>query len=124
MASVGSKNTGPELVVRRALHKLGFRFRLHRKDLPGCPDLVFPKLKKIVFVHGCYWHGHRCDYGSLPKTRVSFWKAKIAGNRERDRRVRAQLKKLGWRTFIVWQCQLRKCRTKAIEKLELFLQST
>ncbi len=123
MASVGTENTGPELTVRSALHRLGFRFRLHRKDLPGSPDLVFPKLGKVVFVNGCFWHGHRCRYGRLPKSRVEYWRRKIETNKERDRRVKGELRKLGWKAIVVWQCQLRRDPKKAIATLAEALMS-
>lgn len=106
MASVGQKNTGPEMAVRRPLHSRGFRYRLHRKDLPGKPDLVFPVRKKVIFVHGCFWHGHECSKGRLPKCRVDYWKSKIEKNIFRDQLVICELNDLGWSVFVVWQCQL------------------
>ncbi|SDK67288.1 very short patch repair endonuclease [Billgrantia gudaonensis] len=108
MASVGGKNTGPEMALRRYLHKRGYRFRLHRKDLPGTPDLVLPKYRLAIFVHGCYWHRHAgCFYASTPKTNELFWKEKFDKNIARDRRQQAELQRLGWRVLIVWQCGLR-----------------
>ena len=112
MQSVKSKNTGPELVVRRLLHGMGYRFRLHRKDLPGSPDIVLPKFKKVIFVHGCFWHWHGCSKGQLPKSRVKYWKTKLETNVKRDRTKREQLQGLGWKPLVVWQCE-----TKDLEKL-------
>ena len=107
MRSVASKNTGPEKLVRSLLHRLGYRFRIHRKDLPGSPDIVLPGRRKIIFVHGCFWHGHSCSKGKLPKSRVEFWSEKVSRNRARDIEVEFRLKALGWDTLTVWQCQLR-----------------
>lgn len=107
MASIRGKDTAPEMIVRRMAHGLGYRFRLHRRDLPGTPDLVFPRLGKIIMVHGCYWHGHACKLGRLPKSNVAFWKKKIELNRARDARNLADLNDLGWKTMVVWQCATR-----------------
>jgi DNA mismatch endonuclease (patch repair protein) len=108
MAAIRSANTRPEMRVRSALHKLGFRFRLHRKDLPGRPDIVLPRHRAVLFVHGCFWHCHRCKYGSvIPATRAAFWAAKRAGNVSRDRRNAAALRKLGWRVLVLWECEVR-----------------
>lgn len=106
MSKVRGKNTIPELKVRQYLWRLGFRYRLHRKDLPGSPDLVFPSKWKVVFVHGCFWHGHICRIDKLPKTRTDFWKAKISRNAERDRANIKKLKSLGWKAFEIWECEL------------------
>jgi DNA mismatch endonuclease (patch repair protein) len=111
MARIGAKNTVPELAVRRIAHALGYRFRLHRKDLPGRPDLVFPRHTKVVFVHGCFWHGHDCGKGRLPKSNVAFWESKISRNRERDARVVTDLEQGGWSVLIVWQCQTKDPKT-------------
>ncbi len=111
MKSVGSRNTGPELAVRRLLHHLGYRYRLHRRDLPGKPDIVFPGRRSVIFVHGCFWHGHDCDKGKLPKSRAEYWIAKIKSNQERDARAMARLKETGWRTLSVWQCELKNLDT-------------
>lgn len=106
MAAVKSKDTGPEMVVRRMVHALGFRYRLHVSSLPGSPDLVFPARKKVVFVHGCFWHRHRCDAGrSMPTTKTAYWKAKFERNRLRDRKNRRRLRRLGWKTLVIWECQ-------------------
>lgn len=121
MRSVRSKNTGPELRVRKLLFHLGFRFRLHRRDLPGTPDIVFPGRRKIIFVHGCFWHGHKkCRFGKLPKSRVSFWSKKIERNIERDAENINQLKAQGWEVLVVWQCEL-KNENHLKEKLIGFL---
>jgi DNA mismatch endonuclease, patch repair protein len=108
MRAVKSKNTGPELLARSAAHRLGLRFRLHRSDLPGSPDLVFAKHRVVIFVHGCFWHGHPgCRRATVPKTNSEFWHTKVRTNRLRDRRSSSRLKKLGWRVIILWQCQIR-----------------
>ncbi|MGY6410768.1 MAG: very short patch repair endonuclease [Alkalilacustris sp.] len=109
MASVRHKDTRPEMVVRRGLHAIGLRFRLHRKDLPGRPDLVFPRYRAAVFVHGCFWHAHQgCPGFRLPKSRQEFWQPKLLGNRMRDERDRAALLDAGWRVLIVWECAIRQ----------------
>lgn len=109
MRSVRRQHTKPELIVRRIAHSLGFRFRLHRKDLPGSPDLVFPRHRKIIFVHGCFWHGHaECRYATVPKTRTDWWVAKLEKNRERDARAVSLLADLGWISMSVWECETRK----------------
>jgi DNA mismatch endonuclease (patch repair protein) len=105
MQSVGTRDTGPELVVRQLLHRLGYRFRLHRRDLPGSPDIVFASRRKVIFVHGCYWHGHGCSKGRLPKSRLNYWRPKIEANKERDSRRQAELRTLGWESLVVWQCE-------------------
>lgn len=120
MARIGGKNTAPEMLVRRLAHGLGYRFRLHRRDLPGSPDLVFPRLRKIVLVHGCYWHGHGCKIGRLPKSNVTFWADKIVKNQARDARNLADLRRLGWQTLVVWQCETRRRETLG-KILERFL---
>jgi DNA mismatch endonuclease (patch repair protein) len=109
MSQVKGRDTKPELAVRRIVSGLGFRYRLHSPGLPGKPDLVFGRIRKIIFVHGCFWHGHaRCRYGNLPKSRVSFWEEKVATNRMRDRKTLRQLNSLGWESLVVWQCELRR----------------
>ncbi|WLD10096.1 very short patch repair endonuclease [Planctellipticum variicoloris] len=126
MRSVRGADTKPELVVRRELHRRGYRFRLHRLDLPGCPDLVFPKLHAIIFVHGCFWHRHACPAGrSMPASRVDYWKAKFERNQQRDRVVRRALHKAGWRVLVVWECQLTKSRRlRTIDRIAQFLDSS
>jgi len=108
MRSVKSTDTGPEMAIRRLVHRLEYRFRLHRKSLPGTPDLVFPRLRKVVFVHGCFWHGHKCARGNrIPKSNRDYWIAKIARNRERDEINRALLGSQGWGVLIIWECQIK-----------------
>jgi DNA mismatch endonuclease (patch repair protein) len=107
MAGIQGKNTKPELLVRKYLHSRGLRFRLHAKELPGKPDLVFPKYKAVVFVHGCFWHSHpRCKFATVPATNIEFWKQKLDANRERDQRDKRRLKTRGWRVLTVWECQM------------------
>jgi len=123
MSRIRGKDTKPELFVRSLVHQMGFRYRLHHKGLPGKPDLVFPRLKKIIFVHGCYWHMHTCRYGRVkPATNVEFWQTKRTGNRERDRRNIRALRKLGWQVLVVWECQTRN-PARLIPRLQAFLAS-
>lgn len=108
MRAVKSKDTAPEMKVRRLAHALGYRFRLHRKDLPGSPDLVFPRLRKVIFVHGCFWHGHKCRRGArVPVNNHAFWLAKIVRNRARDKSTQRSLRSIGWRVLVVWECSLK-----------------
>lgn len=107
MRRIRSKDTGPELKLRSALHKAGYRYRLHAKTLPGCPDIFFPKQRAAIFVHGCFWHGHDCHLFKEPKTRRDFWLAKIGKNQQRDAEATTKLQSLGWATIVVWQCELR-----------------
>jgi len=108
MSMVRSKDTTPELVVRRLAHHMGYRFRLHRTDLPGRPDLVFPSRRAVIFVSGCFWHRHDCPNGRrLPKTRTRWWRGKLESNRKRDATVQRRLRRLGWRVMVVWECQLK-----------------
>lgn len=113
MARVKNKNTVPELTVRKILYRLGFRFRLHRRDLPGNPDIVLPRHKKIIFVHGCFWHGHSCPKGKRPSTRQEFWDPKLDRNIERDRNNISELQKSGWKVLVIWECEI-----KDLQKLE------
>ena len=107
MSRIKSRGSTAEMIVRSALHKLDYRFRLHRKDLPGSPDLVFPGMRKVIFVHGCFWHAHSCARGqSTPKTNMEFWVSKIAGNKRRDRRQIAQLRREGWLCLVLWECEI------------------
>ena len=123
MQSVGQKNTGPELAVRRIAHDLGFRFRLHRRDIVGRPDMVFPRLRKAILVNGCFWHGHRgCRKGRLPKSRLGYWRPKIERNRERDGEVLRLLRATGWDPLTIWQCEIADPK-KLRHKLEKFLVS-
>ena len=111
MAGIRGKNTRPELAIRSALHRLGYRFRLHRKDLPGKPDLVFPRHRAVILVHGCFWHGHDCHLFRWPKTRREFWQQKISSNVARDRRHLSELAVRCWRVATIWECAL-KGRTR------------
>lgn len=118
MRAVKRAHTRPEIVVRQALHALGLRFRLHRQDLPGSPDIVLPKFKTVVFVHGCFWHRHSdCRYATIPKSRQEYWLPKFDANVERDARKEAQLRELGWRVLVMWECE-----TKSLEALEARLR--
>ncbi len=107
MAGIGGKNTKPELQVRKALHRLGFRYSLHARDLPGKPDLKLPKYNAVIFVNGCFWHGHDCHLFRLPATRTEFWKDKIEGNRKRDLNTRTALANNGWRVLDIWECAIK-----------------
>ena len=108
LAAVRSRDTAPELIVRRMLHGRGLRFRLHRRELPGCPDMVLPRWATVVFVHGCYWHRHRgCPYAQNPIRNSEFWSAKFERNVERDRENQRELRRLGWRVVMVWECETR-----------------
>lgn len=120
MSRVKSRDTQPELLVRRLLHRLGYRFRLHRKDLPGKPDIVLPKYKSVIFVHGCFWHGHNCSRGKRPTSNVEFWNSKLDKNIDRDKKNQESLSQLGWRILTVWECEIRDADTLAI-KLANFL---
>ncbi len=121
MRAVKGVDTGPELVVRRLLHGMGYRFRLHRQDLPGKPDLTFSGRRKVIFVHGCFWHGHDCARGSrVPKTNRDYWLTKIGRNRARDHTHMGTLKRDGWSAFVIWECEL-KDRGEALQKLAAFL---
>nr|WP_246371349.1 very short patch repair endonuclease [Lysobacter penaei] len=119
MSRIRSRDTKPELWVRRGLHARGFRFSLQRKDLPGRPDLVLPKYGAVVFVHGCFWHAHACQKGRIPSTRGAFWQAKFEANRKRDARNNRALRSMGWRVLTLWECELAKASTRerAIDKL-------
>ena len=107
MARIKSRNTKPEVLLRKALWHRGFRYRLHDRSLPGTPDMVFPQYQAVVFVHGCFWHGHGCALFVVPSTNTEFWLGKIGGNRERDARALDALRTAGWRVFTVWECALR-----------------
>ena len=107
MSAIKSKNTKPEIKVRKILHSMGYRFRLHRKDLPGSPDIVLPKYKTVIFVHGCFWHRHEnCKYASTPKTRQEFWEAKFRENINRDKLNQENLSSKGWKIIVVWECEI------------------
>lgn len=107
MAGIRGKDTKPELIVRRALHGRGLRFRLHRSDLPGRPDIVLPKYRTAIFVNGCFWHGHDCPMFKWPKTREAFWRTKIEGNKDRDADALVRIANAGWNVEVVWECELR-----------------
>ena len=108
MSAIKSKNTKPEIAVRKMLHALGYRFRLHRKDLPGSPDIVLPKYKTVIFVHGCFWHRHEnCKYASTPKTRKEFWETKFKVNVKRDKEIQEKIKNIGWHSVVIWECQIK-----------------
>lgn len=120
MSRIGNRNTKPEIQIRRMLHARGFRFRLQRKDLPGRPDIILPKYNAIIFVNGCFWHGHDCHLFRWPKTRPEFWRKKIVGNIDRDRKNISKLTQQGWRVYTVWECSL---RGKEQVQTERFYQS-
>ncbi len=121
MRRVKGKDSAPEMSVRRVAHALGYRFRLHRRDLPGTPDLVFPRLQKVILVHGCFWHRHRgCSRTTTPKTRTGFWEAKFTQNIRRDKRVVRRLRDIGWEILIIWECQTAD-PAKLSRRLERFL---
>ncbi|SMF93503.1 T/G mismatch-specific endonuclease [Methylomagnum ishizawai] len=123
MARVRSKDTRPEILVRRLVHAMGYRYRLHVGRLPGSPDLVFPRLRKVLFVHGCFWHQHpnpRCKIARLPKSRPEFWHPKLEGNRRRDERQQEALLDLGWHFMVVWECETWDIPS-LIEKIQMFL---
>lgn len=118
MSRIRGRDTKPERLVRRLAHRLGYRFRLHRRDLPGAPDLVFPGRRKVVFIHGCFWHQHPgCRFAYKPKSNVEFWQKKFASNIERDARALRELQELGWSSLIIWECQ-----TSDLEALTTILQ--
>lgn len=124
MALVKAKDTHPELVVRKAVWGLGFRYRLHAPDIPGKPDIVLPRLRSVIFVHGCFWHRHAgCARTRVPKTRAPFWMAKFAGNVARDRATRARLTRAGWRSLVIWECMSEKPGALE-ERLRQFLGAT
>jgi DNA mismatch endonuclease (patch repair protein) len=109
MQAVKSKDTAPEMLVRHLLYALGIRYRLHRRELPGCPDLVFFGKRKVIFIHGCFWHGHHCSRGSrTPKTNAEYWTTKIDRNRKRDAETVQQLQNTGWSVLVIWECQIRE----------------
>lgn len=120
MSQVKTRDTSAEMAVRRIVHGLGYRYALHRKDLPGKPDLVLVGRMKIIFVHGCFWHGHACRYGRLPKSKLGYWRPKIEQNRARDRRAITMLRQEGWAVRVVWQCELKRTETLT-KKLARFL---
>lgn len=119
MRAVKDRDTKPEMIVRRLVHGMGYRYRLHRKDLPGKPDLVFPRRQKIIFVHGCFWHQHECRRGSrVPKSNREYWKIKLQRNKQRDAFNKKKLEEMGWDTFVIWECE-----THAMDSLEKRIKS-
>lgn len=120
MRAVRKKDTAPELAVRKALHVAGYRYRIHVKNLPGSPDIVFPRRKKVIFVHGCFWHGHNCRAGRAPQSRQDYWIPKIERNRARDAAAIETLSRQGWMSLVVWQCQLSN-RDDALRRMKDFL---
>ena len=124
MQAIKGTDTQPEMIVRSIVHRLGYRFRLHHRDLPGKPDIVLPRLRRIILVHGCFWHQHaKCRYATRPATRPEFWAAKLDGNRDRDRRVHRLLRSLGWEVLIVWECQTRESEVLK-KRIEAFLSQS
>ncbi|NJD66936.1 MAG: very short patch repair endonuclease [Chloroflexi bacterium] len=118
MAAIRSRNTKPEIAVRRALHAAGYRFRVDSRHLPGRPDIVLPRYRLAVFVHGCFWHGHGCRRDHIPSTNPDYWRAKLDRNRRRDRRAREALRAMGWATATVWECSLASGTGRVIARLE------
>jgi DNA mismatch endonuclease (patch repair protein) len=122
MGLVRGKDTKPELIVRRLVHSMGYRYRLHRSDLPGCPDMVFSRYKSVIFVHGCFWHRHGdCPLTRWPKSRLDFWVPKLESNKMRDMANQAKLREMGWRVLVVWECQLGDKDTLA-RRIKSFLE--
>ena len=123
MSQIRSKNTSPEIIVRSIVHRMDYRYSLYRSDLPGHPDIVLVRHKKIIFVHGCFWHMHKCRYGKvIPQTRKIFWQDKRAGNVERDKRNLKKLRHLGWKVLVIWECQIRNL-PKLTRNLKIFFSS-
>ncbi|TIL83465.1 MAG: DNA mismatch endonuclease Vsr [Mesorhizobium sp.] len=125
MSRIRGTNTKPELVVRKIAHSLGFRYRVHRRDLAGTPDLVFVTKRKVIFVHGCFWHRHTdsdCKLARLPKSRLDFWLPKLEGNAERDNKNQEKLKQMGWDVLVIWECQIKNC-TSLPHTIQSFLRT-
>ena len=121
MSRIKAADTKPEVIVRSILHRLGYRFSLHRKDLPGRPDIVLPRYRTVIYVHGCFWHRHRqCKYAYTPKSRLEFWNKKFDENIKRDQRQVRRLRRLGWRSLVVWECQINRPESLG-RRLERFL---
>ena len=121
MSAIKSKNTKPEIVVRKLLHSMGYRFRLHRKDLPGSPDIVLPKYKTVIFVHGCFWHRHEnCKYSSTPKTRKKFWESKFEVNVKRDLEIQEKIKNIEWRSIVIWECETKDLKKLRVKLFDIF----
>ena len=121
MSAIKSKNTKPEINVRKVLHSMGYRFRLHSKDLPGSPDIVLPKYKTVIFVHGCFWHRHKdCKYATTPKTRQEFWNKKFTTNIERDLEIHEKIKNLNWRSVVIWECETKNMKNLRDKIIDVF----
>lgn len=125
MSKISGKETEPEILVRKFLFRKGFRYRKNDKRYPGTPDIVMPKYKTVIFVHGCFWHGHNCRAGKLPETRKEFWQNKIDTNIARDKKNRQDLEKLGWKVLVIWQCELKnkKIRAEKLKEIEQKIQN-
>ena len=124
MSRIKGKNTKPELIVRSLIHRMGYRYRLHGKGLPGRPDLVFAKRRKVIFVHGCFWHRHEgCHLARLPKSRLDFWRPKLEANAERDREVELRLVELGWKVLTIWECEVKE-ESALASRVRAFLDDT
>lgn len=123
MSKITGKNTKPELIIRKTLFSEGYRYRLHRKDLPGNPDIVFPGRKKVVFINGCFWHGHNCKKAALPETNKPFWEIKLLGNKKRDKLNIRKLKEMGWESLVIWQCKIKRSELNSqINRIKKFLE--
>ena len=122
MRAIRSKGMKPELTVRRLVHKLGYRYRLHRTDLPGTPDLVFVSRRKVIFVHGCFWHAHHCKVGHVPKSNVDYWAPKLQRNRKRDTKTLKALTAMGWRSLVIWECEI-KDENAVVKRVKAFLRT-
>ena len=121
MSAIKSKNTKPEIKVRKVLHSMGYRFRLHSKDLPSSPDIVLPKYKTVIFVHGCFWHRHEnCKYASTPKTRKEFWNKKFTENKKRDSEIQEKIKILDWRSVVIWECETKNLEILRDKIVDIF----
>ena len=123
MARIKAKNTGPEMLVRRLLHGLGYRYRVHRRELPGCPDIVFASRRKVIFVHGCFWHGHSCDRGGKPKSHQDYWGPKLERNKKRDAINARELAAMGWSVLILWECEIED-KPGVTRRLVTFLENS
>ncbi len=117
MSRIRARDTKPEMILRRGLHAKGLRFRLHRKDLPGRPDIVFPSRRAVILIHGCFWHGHGCALTKVPQTNSEFWKSKIQRNIERDRQSTSKLQETGWRVLVIWECLTRGPRRLSVDEI-------
>ena len=123
MSKIRGKDTRPEMVVRRWLWANGYRYRLHRKDLPGRPDIVLPKYHAVIFVHGCFWHRHGCKYSTFPSTRQNFWQTKFEGNVQRDKDNQARLTSQGWRDFVLWECEINSWDLYLEHRIKTFISN-